>query len=719
MADNDKSENIDKTDTDLGVPSLTQTLRRTITLYENAKNTDIDILKLLPSSEQKYELFHELGRGGMGKVVLVRDLDIRRDVAMKLLHEGSNAEPEDIARFVQEAQITGQLEHPNIIPVHELGCGKEGQIYFTMKRVKGCSLAEILFKIKHNDEATIREFPLRKLLHTFMKVCDAVAYAHHKGVIHRDLKPENIMVGRFGEVLVMDWGLAKILKQEQTTKLDIAQSDKRTISRVSTSTLDTGTSLTMKGTVAGTPNYMSPEQAAGNLPLDYRTDIYALGSTLYEILTLSPPYRGEHSVIVLRQVLDAPPPTPRQKAPRRRIPKELEAITLKAMARKPEDRYNSAEELAEDIRLFLEQRPIAVFRETILTSSVKWVKRNPTLAVALFSLIVISLISAFLAFITLDSLRTKKSALEAKKAALEENEKLLKRALAHEKELSLMKDRELKRTKVQKLLLERNKIAVDINSMDAHQRGKLLALCDKILEIEPNHIKTRLDRIQLRLAIGDFKNAQIDCEYLEKLIPENPTLDYFYALLLSKLRKYNRALRLIEKAVKHNSNNFKIQFLYIMMLGKTGHYKKAHSVLERLKFFPMFKPIGAKLHIVCWSEEQKVETQSAPLKLERTLLFDKLIRDALFAVAQSRYSLAQQAFEKLCQNFPSNIIGWYGLACVHTAKLDYEKAFVAFKVAWQNGLKNCPYDIVELDPDISRLKNYPPFKNWLKKQKKK
>ncbi|MHC4598675.1 MAG: serine/threonine-protein kinase, partial [Planctomycetota bacterium] len=169
------------------------------------------------ASEHRYSVLGEIARGGMGAIVRLVDNDIRRPVAMKVIlsdETAGTADRERVERFVEEAQVTGQLEHPNIVPVHELGLDHEGKVYFTMKLVKGESLDSILDRLADKDPGHAGKYPLSHLLQVFLKVCDAIAFAHSKGVIHRDLKPENVMVGSFGEVLVMDWGLAKVKGRE-------------------------------------------------------------------------------------------------------------------------------------------------------------------------------------------------------------------------------------------------------------------------------------------------------------------------------------------------------------------------------------------------------------------------------------------------------------------------------------------------------------------------
>ena len=178
--------------------------------------TDLTAAQILRvEGGQKYTLGRLLAQGGMGAVHQARDLNCRRVVAMKLLPKGQQNQVEDLIRFIEEAQITSQLEHPNIVPIHELGLDADGNVFYTMKYVKGVTLTEILDSIRHGDTATIEQYPLARLLTVFQKVCDAIAFAHSRGVVHRDLKPDNIMVGGFGEVQVMDWGLAKVLRDRR------------------------------------------------------------------------------------------------------------------------------------------------------------------------------------------------------------------------------------------------------------------------------------------------------------------------------------------------------------------------------------------------------------------------------------------------------------------------------------------------------------------------
>ncbi len=260
--------------------------------------------------EKRYAIGGIIARGGMGAILDARQNAIKRTVAMKVMLE--NSEEEHVVRFIEEAQVTAQLEHPNIVPVHELGVDEQGQVFYTMKMVHGSTLMEVLSRLAEGSEAVVKKYPLPALLTVFQKVCDALAFAHNRGVIHRDLKPSNIMLGDFGSVLVMDWGLAKILggagshtphPGEGAPACDQESARAHPSAIVSVRSIEPEISGTMMGLIMGTPAYMSPEQARGeNETLDARSDIFALGSILFEILHLRPTFGGYGGCEILEKV---------------------------------------------------------------------------------------------------------------------------------------------------------------------------------------------------------------------------------------------------------------------------------------------------------------------------------------------------------------------------------------------------------------------------------
>ncbi|MCA9539513.1 MAG: SUMF1/EgtB/PvdO family nonheme iron enzyme [Myxococcales bacterium] len=303
-----------------------------------------DVLPDLHNDPSRYVLGEEIARGGMGRIVKAVDQNIDRTVAMKLLIKGKDEQIGMQLRFTEEAQITGQLQHPNIVPVYDLGTDREGQVFFTMKLVKGRTLRDILRDLRRSDVEIEKQFTRARLINAFQQVCMGIAYAHSRGVVHRDLKPSNVMFGDFGEVLVMDWGLAKILRREEDADGKV-KSHREQLSRWAT----------RHGEVIGTPGYMPPELALGQLDdVDERSDVYSLGAVLYEILTLRPPYTGRDARAIIRKMLRERVIPPRKRAPSRNIPAELEEICIRCLSKDIGQRYGSVLDLHKAIEEFQE-----------------------------------------------------------------------------------------------------------------------------------------------------------------------------------------------------------------------------------------------------------------------------------------------------------------------------------------------------------------------------
>ncbi len=306
-----------------------------------------------PREESRYVIGEIVAEGAMGVIRRARELSTGRDVAMKQMREEvADGSEVGAARFVQEAKITAHLEHPNVVPVHDVGHGAGGPSFYTMKMVRGISLEKVLELLTRHTDTALKKYPLEALLTIFQKVCDALAFAHSKGIIHRDLKPANLMVGEYGEVLVMDWGLAKLVG-EAAEELPAADPE--------TNTGAGSSSVTLAGTIMGTPYYMAPEQAAGDIALvDERSDIYSLGAILYELLTLQTSVEGRGFKEVLQKVRDGKITPILQRAgkiplphlPGGRIPASLAAVVTKAMAYSPERRYQKVTDLQAEIRAF-------------------------------------------------------------------------------------------------------------------------------------------------------------------------------------------------------------------------------------------------------------------------------------------------------------------------------------------------------------------------------
>jgi serine/threonine-protein kinase len=304
-------------------------------------------------SGTRYQLLERVARGGMGVVYAALDEMLNRRVALKVL-DVPVADGEFARRLSREARVVARLEHPGIVPVHDVGTLSDGRVFYAMKFVEGQRLD------KHVEAVT----SLPDRLRLFLRICDAVAFAHARGVLHRDLKPANVMVGAFGEVLVMDWGLAKILREqsaEEDPEAAILHAP-RASDRLADATQ--ATHVTGQGTVLGTPGYMSPEQASGDIDhLDERSDIFSLGAVL--------------------RFLCAPAVAERnQNYGGRRRDKALEAICAKATETNPADRYASVSDLSADVSRYLDGLPVSVRRETILDRAARFYRRH-TVAILL------------------------------------------------------------------------------------------------------------------------------------------------------------------------------------------------------------------------------------------------------------------------------------------------------------------------------------------------
>ena len=335
----------------------------------------------------RFRVLRPHARGGLGQVSVAMDTELNREVALKEIQPKYAEEPTSRHRFLVEAEVTGRLEHPSIVPVYSLGQFDDGRPFYVMRFIRGDSLQEAIAEL-HSPARSDRTphdwlLELRKLLRRFLDVCNAVDYAHSRGILHRDLKPGNIMLGKYGETLVVDWGLARTA-EPPTADSNLSEGRLEPLSGDSSS-------ATMAGSVVGTPAYMSPEQAEGRLDLlGPSTDVYSLGATLYCLFTNQSPFSKGDREELLARIGRGDFPSPRTINPR--VPRPLEAICLKAMACKQIDRYPTPHSLAEDVERWLADEPVSVFRDPWTARALRTMRRHRTAVVGIGVLMTTALI---------------------------------------------------------------------------------------------------------------------------------------------------------------------------------------------------------------------------------------------------------------------------------------------------------------------------------------
>jgi serine/threonine-protein kinase len=324
-------------------------------------------LTLGASFRDRYARTDRIGVGGMGEVSLVSDNVIGRDIAMKVIRSELARDATTTARFLREARVQGQLEHPSIVPVYDLGVNPDGAAYFTMKRVNGFTLDSVIDALAKGDPGTIARFSRRRLLGAMVNVCLAVDFAHRRGVLHRDLKPSNIMLGDFGEVSVLDWGLAKLvgLAEESNATTPVARVSEPAVG---------SSAQTQAGQMLGTAGFMSPEQTRGEIDaLDERTDVYSLGAILYEVLALQPLHAGDNLAEIVASTLGTPDARPSVVRPD--VPPQLDDICVRATAGEANERYGSARDVANAIEAFLDAELALEMRHKLASDHVAAARR--------------------------------------------------------------------------------------------------------------------------------------------------------------------------------------------------------------------------------------------------------------------------------------------------------------------------------------------------------
>ncbi len=399
----------------------------------------LEALRRLTSPGERFVRREEVGRGGMGVVFRIWDQALRRQLAMKVVRaredsssEGGEADVASprrnglhtdarlLSRFIHEARLTGQLDHPGVVPLHDVGVDRDGKLFFTMRLVDGRDLGKVIDLALAGAEGWTEA----RVLDVIARVCETLAYAHSKGVIHRDLKPSNVMVGNFGETYVMDWGLAKLLENDGSLDSADTQQNESSEGGHAASALRWGPDgedsrlQTLEGTIVGTPSFMPPEQAEGRVDqLDARSDVYSVGAMLYTLLAGRAPYTDPGSQTTPDRILSAVRRGPPQELTRWRpdSPPELVAICERAMARSRDDRYADMAEMAADLRAFQENRVVRAYRTGAVVEFKKWVARNRGVAASVAGVVVVLVAALVMSLVLLRHVENER---EAKQTAL-------------------------------------------------------------------------------------------------------------------------------------------------------------------------------------------------------------------------------------------------------------------------------------------------------------
>jgi serine/threonine protein kinase/tetratricopeptide (TPR) repeat protein len=537
-----------KTSLDSGPVSLR---KQSNELYKQVQQTDP---YYCPHADTVFERIEKLGEGGMGVVYRVRDQRLGRHAALKLIHPNRRSD-RIIQRFRRESRVTAALDHPSIPPVYEAGTNAAGESYLLMRVIEGSTLESCIQS--YQEDRQQRE--LQVLLRALIKVCEAIAYAHSRKIVHRDLKPDNVMVGEFGQVMVMDWGLALELdKREGEQDDDDSQEAEKPLA------------LTAEGASLGTPGYMSPEQAGGE-PVDTRTDIFALGALLTKVLTGQCPIQGKSQTAVIIATIENNIAKPSDILSD--VPRELCSIAVRALAFQAEDRYQSADEMATDLRNYLTRESVMAHDYSVSERLVAWPRRHPGLLVV----IILASLFATVAGVLWAELSLSRSSQRLSEALLEKarREDVQATQLAKEKKAALAAAR-------QKIELEKRVRQLAEKSQTNAERAKEAAESASKRIIETLKLISEARVLVLRGA--DFKTLETRTKKALAIAGANFSLYMTIAQIYDSGQHHRQAKELLEQAVQLYPPAYDALF-YLHRLeirGDVGGHFRLTTPLKRL-----------------------------------------------------------------------------------------------------------------------------------------
>jgi serine/threonine protein kinase len=362
-------------------------------LSEEERSALTPILNSLKDFGERYDELEQIGKGAEKEIFRVYDRRLGRRVA--LAYPVNTGAPNELEQFLREARLTANLTHPNIMPIHNMGIDPEGKPFFTMELLPGDSLKDIVSGLRKRDSGYVSKYSLDSLLSIYLKVCDAMAYAHSRGVLHLDLKPSNIRVGLFGDVFVCDWGLARIVHGDETGELEPGELDG-----------DELNDFTLSGTMKGTPGFMAPEQADGKGAKTEQTDIYALGAILYMLLTYEIPVLGDSANDVVENTLAGNVILPHRRQPHLKIPASLEAVSMQALSLRPAARYATVKDLQAEISRYMTGYATTAEGAGVLRRIILLTQRHARVALLSVLSLVVLMAMAIVAIIKVENERT-------------------------------------------------------------------------------------------------------------------------------------------------------------------------------------------------------------------------------------------------------------------------------------------------------------------------